>query len=148
MLQDLDQLAVRIGQLVERTRQLHQERESLRVRVHQIEQENRQARERCEKSEARLQVLQEQVQCHGSELASKLSQAEACENGLRTELKKHIDQQQALEAQWAAQESEWQARLNIRDADLQGLRRTTAIARERIDAVLARLPGAPLEEQR
>ncbi|PJI54255.1 hypothetical protein CTI14_17680, partial [Methylobacterium radiotolerans] len=37
MLQDLDQLAARIGQLVQRTRQLHAERDALRLRVNEFE---------------------------------------------------------------------------------------------------------------
>lgn len=146
MLQDLDQLAARIGQLVQRTRQLHSERDALRSRLAQAEQESRKLRERCDEADARLQALQERLQTNDSELAARLAQSEEAQATLREELERQAQQRQALENQLAEQESAWQARLNARETDLQRLRVAAVAARERIDAVLARLPGAPVEE--
>ena len=50
-------------------------------------------------------------------------------------------------ARFAAREAELQGNLQTRDTELQRLRVAAASARERIDAVLARLPGAPSGEQ-
>ena len=53
----------------------------------------------------------------------------------------------SLEARFSARETELQGSLQVRDTELQRLRAAAASARERIDAVLARLPGAPSGEQ-
>lgn len=58
MLQDLDQLAARIGQLVQRTRHLHAERDALRVRLNDSESEQRKLKQRCADFETELQALQ------------------------------------------------------------------------------------------
>jgi chromosome segregation ATPase len=147
MLEDLDQLAARIGQLVQRTRQLHAERDALRARLNQAEKETRVLRERCDESDARLQSLQSQRQDQDNELVVKLAEAEQVGTELRAELERQVSHRQAMESQFASRESEWQSRLNARDTDLQRLRVAAIAARERIDAVLARLPGAPAGEQ-
>jgi chromosome segregation ATPase len=147
MLQDLDNLAARIGQLVQRTRQLHAERDALRARLNQAEQETRVLRERCLESDSRSQALQARLDDQDNEAGDRLAQAQRAEVELRAELEKHIEQRQAMDAQIAARESEWQSRLTARDTDLQRLRVAAVAARERIDAVLARLPGAPVGEQ-
>jgi chromosome segregation ATPase len=147
MLQDLDQLAARIGQLVQRTRQLHAERDALRARLNKAEQESRSLLDRCKESDAQLHSMHERLQDHDSETLAKLVRAEESEAELRAELQRLSERQQAADAQVAAREGEWQARLSARDTDLQRLRVAAVAARERIDAVLARLPGAPAGEQ-
>ncbi|WP_233238073.1 hypothetical protein [Bordetella sp. LUAb4] len=147
MLQDLDNLAARIGQLVQRTRQLHAERDALRARLHQAEQEARGLRTRCDDADTQVLQLQERLQNNDSEVGERLARAEAAEATLRAELERHVLQLQSFESQAAARESEWQSRLAARDTDMQRLRVAAVAARERIDAVLARLPGASVGEQ-
>ena len=86
--------------------------------------------------------MQARLDNHDNETGARLAQAQAAEASLRAELEQHVQTRQALESQFAAREQEWQARLNARDTDVQRLRVAAAAARERIDAVLARLPGA------
>ena len=50
MLQDLDQLAARIGQLVQRTRHLHSERDALRLRLNDAEAEQRALKQRARRT--------------------------------------------------------------------------------------------------
>ncbi|ALM86361.1 hypothetical protein [Bordetella sp. N] len=147
MLQDLDNLAARIGQLVQRTRQLHAERDALRARLHQAEQEARALRTRCDDADDKVQQLQDRLQNHDSEVGGRLAQAEAAEATLRAELERHVQQLHVLESQASARENEWQSRLAARETDMQRLRVAAVAARERIDAVLARLPGASVGEQ-
>ena len=75
-----------------------------------------------------------------------LAEAQRAETALREQLARETSERQALEARFTAREAELQGNLQNRDAELQRLR-VAAVARERIDAVLARLPGAPAGEQ-
>jgi len=76
-----------------------------------------------------------------------LEQAQQAEAALREQLARESAERQSLESRFTARETELQGSLQTRDAELQRLRVAAASARERIDAVLARLPGAPSGEQ-
>ena len=76
-----------------------------------------------------------------------LAEAQRAETALREQLARETSERQALEARFTAREAELQGNLQNRDTELQRLRVAAVAARERIDAVLARLPGAPAGEQ-
>lgn len=136
MLQDLDQLAARIGLLVQRTRQLHAERDAMRVRLNDSERHQRDLQQRCSDNEAELQALRASMAGHG--------QAEAA---LREQLARESAERQAFEERLKAREAELQSILQSRDSELNRLRVAAASARERIDVVLSRLPGASTGDQ-
>jgi len=147
MLQDLDQLAARIGQLVQRTRQLHAERDALRVRLNQSESAQRTLEQRCAEGQAEIQALQARLQEHDGAVANMLADARQAETELREQLAREAAERQQIESRSTAREAELQGSLSARDTDLQRLRVAAAAARERIDTVLARLPGAPTGDQ-
>jgi len=147
MLQDLDQLAARIGQLVQRTRQLHAERDALRVRLNQSESTQRALEQRCAEGKAEIQALQAKLQEHDGTAADMLAGARQAETELREQLARETAERQKIESRSTAREAELQGSLSARDTDLQRLRVAAAAARERIDTVLARLPGAPTGDQ-
>lgn len=147
MLQDLDQLAARIGQLVQRTRQLQAERDALRVSLSQSEAAQRALEQRCNERQAEILTLQTKLQEHDGTVDDLLSEARQAENDLRAQLAREASERQTFETRAQSREAELLSNLNERDTDLQRLRVATDAARERIDTVLARLPGAAAEEQ-
>nr|WP_094819911.1 hypothetical protein [Bordetella genomosp. 4] len=147
MLQDLDQLAARIGQLVQRTRQLQAERDALRISLGQSEAAQRALEQRCNERQAEILALQTKLQEHDGAVEDLLSEARQSEIDLRAQLARQISEQQALESRAQTREAELLGSLSAKDTDLQRLRVATDAARERIDSVLARLPGAAAEDQ-
>jgi chromosome segregation ATPase len=158
MLQDLDQLAARIGLLVERTRQLHAERDALRARLNDSEIQQRSLQQRCAGHETELQALRAALTEHDQASASLREEAGRAEASLREDLARESAERHALEARLQtreaelqsalqAREAELQAALQARDSDLTRLRTAALAARERIDVVLSRLPGASVGEQ-
>ncbi len=131
MLQDLDQLTTRIGQLVQRTRQMHAERDALRARLDEAERAARTLREQCAERDAALLALQAQLKDQDGEVATRLAESQRAEVALREQLEFQYTAHQSLES-----------RLLARDADVEQLRQAAGSAQTRIDAVLARLPGA------
>lgn len=137
MLEDLDHLAARIGQLVQRSREFDAERESLRVRLQEADADRRALRERCDDAEAGLQAAQARLAEYDQTLAVEKSRAERVQAGLRASLEQQAAEYLAL-----------MSRHDACRAELQRLRAVTSRTRERIDAVLVRLPGAqPAEPQ-
>lgn len=147
MLQDLDQLAARIGQLVQLTRQLQAERDALRVSLGQSEAAQRALEQRCDERQAEILALQTKLQEHDGAVDDLLSEARQSELDLRAQLARAISEHQALESRAQAREAELLGNLETKDTDLQRLRVATDAARERIDTVLARLPGAVSQDQ-
>lgn len=147
MLQDLDQLAARIGQLVQRTRQLQAERDALRVSLGQSEAAQRALEQRCDERQAEILALQAKLQEHDGAVDDLLSEARQAELDLRAQLAREIAERQSFETRAKARESELVLSLSAKDTDLQRLRVATDAARERIDTVLARLPGAASDAQ-
>jgi chromosome segregation ATPase len=131
MLQDLDQLAARVGQLAHRARQLAVERDALRARLDEADGSARTLRDQIGEKSRALDALSARLKDHDGEIADRLAQTQRSEAELRD----------ALERQQLAYH-ELESRLVSRDADVQRLRDAASSARERIDAVLARLPGA------
>ncbi|HEY0294942.1 MAG TPA: hypothetical protein VGC69_06365 [Bordetella sp.] len=147
MLQDLDQLAARIGLLVQRTRQVHTERDALRARLNDSELQQRNLQQRCADHEAELQSLRAAVAEHGQAAETVRAEAGQVEAALREQLAHESAERQALEERLKHREAELQASLQARDSDLNRLRTAALSARERIDVVLSRLPGASVGDQ-
>jgi chromosome segregation ATPase len=137
MLQDLDQLATRIERLARRAHQLHGERDALRARLADSENQQGALQRRCGDHEAELVRLNALLADRDKTASLAREQAEQTAAGLREQLALETAERKVLEA-----------RLTVRDADLARMRAAAASARERVNAVLSRLPGgAPLEEQ-
>jgi chromosome segregation ATPase len=132
MLQDLDHITGRIGQLAERTRLLKAERDALRVRLEDGERAVRHLREHCAQRDAALLTLQARLSDQDGQLERKLEAAQRHGDAL----------QEQLTAQCATH-AVLNARLVASQADVDRLKQVAGTARQRIDAVLACLPGAP-----
>jgi len=131
MLETLDHLATRIGRLVAQARDLHAERDALRGRVRDADKTAQALHVRCEQAEADLRTARAQLAACEQALSDEQNRARALEADLRAQL-----DHQARELQVLADRHE------ARQCALQRLRQVSADTRERIDAVLERLPGA------
>lgn len=146
MLQDLDQLAARIGQLVQRTRQLQAENDALRFRLSEADTGLRSAKQLSTEREAELLALRERSQDQDGAVAAVQEQARQIEAGLHEKLQRLEADWQQKESLLVARDAQLQDKVTARETEIQHLRQTTVTARERIEAVLARLPGAPVGE--
>ena len=136
MLQDLDHITARIGQLAERTRLLHAERNALRARVEDAERLARSLRDQCAQRDAAILELQARVDERDEEVVRKLAAVQASEQTLKSQLEQaHVAHEEIV------------ARLAAREDDVLRLGRVAGQARARIDSVLARLPGAAVAEE-
>jgi len=131
MLETLDHLATRIGRLVAQARDLHAERDALRGRVRDADQTAQTLQARGEQAEADLRAARAQLAACEQSLADEQQRARALEADLRAQLD---HQARALQTLAARHETSQRA--------LQRLRQVSGQTRERIDAVLERLPGA------
>ena len=147
MLQDLDQLAIRMEQLVQRTRHLNADRQALRANLNEKEAEQRTLQQRCAARERELAELQRTLRDQDDSLASSLSEARQAELRLRDALAQETAARSAVESRLSLRETVLQKELAARDLELQRLRATCTTARARIDALLLRLPSVALEEQ-
>src|SRR3546814_18322091 len=77
MLQDLDSLAARLGQLVQFTRQLQTERVALHARIKSLEQERNALREQLEHRESEHQAVIQSLEQHDSDVDAVRQQSEA-----------------------------------------------------------------------
>lgn len=134
MLEDLDSLAARIGQMVQFTRQLQTERTALQARVKNLEQERDSLRDQLHRHEAENAAISEVASRHQAELDSIRAQAEAAEATLQVEASRYRNECEALKH-----------RLVGCQADTTHLRDVAGKAREQIDSILMRLPGAVQE---
>ena len=119
----------------------------MRLRLNDFEAEQRVLKQRAAEREAEIVTLQSKLQDHDGAVTAMLEQAQQAEVALREQLARETTERQSLESRFSARETELQGNLQSRDTELQRLRVAAAAARERIDAVLARLPGAPSGEQ-
>src|SRR3546814_19924925 len=87
MLQDLDSLAARLGQLVQFTRQLQTERVALHARIKSLEQERNALREQLEHRESEHQAGLQPPQQHDSEVAAVPQQTRATRSEERPAVK-------------------------------------------------------------
>jgi predicted nuclease with TOPRIM domain len=134
MLQDLDSLAARIGQMVQFTRQLQAERTALQAQLKSAEQERDALRTQLERREAEFASLTQQHAQHEAEVQSLRAQAEAAETAMQLEAARHQSMGESVKQQLAASQE-----TNTR------LRLVASKAREQIDSILMRLPGAAQE---
>ncbi|EGP45749.1 hypothetical protein AXXA_14573 [Achromobacter insuavis AXX-A] len=117
------------------------------MRLNETEAEQRVLKQRAAERDADIAALQGKLQDNDGAVTAMLEQAQKAEVALREQLARETAERQSLEARFTARETEMQGTLQSRDTELQRLRVAAAAARERIDAVLARLPGAPSGEQ-
>ena len=134
MLQDLDSLAARIGQMVQFTKQLQNERAALQARLKSLEHERDMLREQLQHSEAERSELAASTGAHESKLKSLQAEAEAAQVRQQSELEHCKAEFQAIKQ-----------RLVASQADTHRLRLVAGKAQEQIDSILVRLPGAPQE---
>ncbi|TAL89531.1 MAG: hypothetical protein EPN46_02170 [Candidimonas sp.] len=135
MLQDLDSLAARIGQMVQATRLLQADRDTLRARLKSLEQERNALRDQLARREADHQSIAGRLDQHRAEVESVRAQADAAQAELQVEASRYQVEYEAMRHD-----------LQVSQADSQRLRAVAGIAKERIDAVLMRLPGATQEQ--
>ena len=134
MLQDLDSLSARIGQLVQLVQQAQSERVALQARVTSLEQERNALRDQLSREQSAQQEAIEQVRDHATQVETLRQQSEAAQAQLRADAERY-----RTEAQSAQQG------LLFSQEESNRLRTAALAAQQRIDAVLMRLPGAPQE---
>ncbi|MBB5216076.1 hypothetical protein [Parapusillimonas granuli] len=145
MLQDLDFLAARVGQLVQLARQLQAECAAHQARLHTLEQERNALRDELHRRDAEYSSASERMADHEAQLQAVRNEAQAALAAAKSE-------SDALQAQLHAELSRYKTeaealrgRLSASEADSSRLRGVAAKAREQIDSILMRLPGAPQE---
>ena len=134
MLQDLDSLAARIGQMVQLTRQLQNERAALQARLKNIEQERDALRDQLQRREADYSSVAESVASYEAQVQTVQAEAQAMQAGLQAELSRYKAECEAANRRCADSE-----------AEAAHLRQVADQAKGRIDSILMRLPGAPRE---
>ncbi|NYT69042.1 hypothetical protein [Pusillimonas noertemannii] len=134
MLQDLDSLSARIGQLVQLVQRMQSDRVSLQARITSLEQERNALRDQISREQSAQQEAIEQARGHASQLEALRSQAEAAEAQLRAEAARHLADCETVRQS-----------LQVSQEESGRLRTAALAAQQRIDAVLMRLPGAPQE---
>ena len=120
MLEDLDQLSIRLAALVAYTQELASEAESLRTNLSQAQSERDALQAKLAQEGTQAKALNRKVDAYASEQAA-----------LQGSLDLFKQEQSTLQAQ-----------LQSREHEVSTLRAASAQARERIEAVLERLPGA------
>ncbi|PLC50279.1 hypothetical protein CR159_07390 [Pollutimonas subterranea] len=134
MLQDLDSLAARIGQMVQFARQLQSERAALQARLKNLEDERSALRDQLLRREAEYASMAQRVSVHEAEMNTLRSATDAAHATLQVEVTQYRTECEALKLKLAASQS-----------DTSRLRVVADKAREHIDSILVRLPGAPQE---
>lgn len=135
MLQDLDILADRIGQLVKQSRQLQAERQELLSRLRSLEAERDALRDQSQRQQAELSSMAQEYASHQSSVADIKAESEQLHLALSTRL----DQAQSHSRQLQIDLSNEQAASSV-------LREVAALARDQVGAVLMRLPGGQVQE--
>ncbi|MFC4202994.1 hypothetical protein [Candidimonas humi] len=135
MLQDLDSLAARIGQVVQSMRLLQAERDTLRARLKNLEQERNELRDELARRDADQRSATERLEQHQAEVDAIRTQSDAAQAELRVAAERY-------QAEYESVRHELQASR----ADASRLRAAAGTAKERIDAILMRLPGAAQEQ--
>ncbi|KAA0890570.1 hypothetical protein [Pusillimonas sp. ANT_WB101] len=134
MLQDLDSLAARIGQLVQFTRQLQDERAAMQTRLKTLEQDCEAFRQQLQRREDEFSVVTERNATHEAQIQSLQAETQASHAQLQAEV-----------ARYKADCEEARRQLEASQADTSRLRQVADKARTQIDSILVRLPGAPQE---
>ena len=134
MLEDLDSLAARIGQLVQFSKQLHGERVALQARIIGLEQERNALRDQLKRQEAEFAELAENSANHQARVDILRAEADSIRVSLQGEVERCKADYDVLRRQLAASE-----------ADSSRLKAAAGQAQLQIDSILMRLPGAPQE---
>lgn len=134
MLQDLDSLAARIGQMVQFTRQLQSERTALQARLKNLEQERDALRDQLQRRETEYSSAVERAAAHEAQIHSHQAEAQAAQATLQVDV-----------SRYRAEAESFKQRLAASQADTLNLRQVADKAKEQIDSILMRLPGAPRE---
>lgn len=134
MLEDLDSLAARIGQLVQFSKQLQSERAALQARVNGLEQERNALRDELKRREAEFTELAENSADHQARVDILRAEADSIRISLQSEVERCKAEHETLRRQLAASQ-----------ADSSRLKAVTGQAQLQIDSILMRLPGAPQE---
>jgi len=114
----------------------------LRIRLDKSEAAHRVLEKRCDEHQAEISVLKNKLQDHESAVDDLLSEARQSELDLRAQVARTIAEQQVFASSAKEREDALLRQLSAKEVDLQRLRVVADAARERIDTVLARLPGA------
>lgn len=134
MLQDLDSLAARIGQMVESTRRLQDERSALQARVRSLEQERDALHDQLQRREADYSSVADRIAAHEAQVQSLQAQAQATQATLQVDLSRYKTECDSIKQRLVATQS-----------DASHLRLVADKAKNQIDSILMRLPGAPRE---
>ena len=136
MLEDLDHLSERLTKLVAYTHQINTERQALLSRVKSALAERDAQAQLHTHDGQQTKALQIKVRAYESEIENLRTQSIASHAALQASLDALRQENRVLEVQLAE-----------RAHEVTALRAATIQAKERIDAVLERLPGAqPLEQ--
>jgi predicted nucleic acid-binding Zn-ribbon protein len=131
MLQDLDALSQRIQQIVQLAGSLQSERRALQARIRQLEQESQVLKDQYQREQTEFTRMSERIARHDKEIQA--ARDESLE--LRTALEAQVREQQA-------RADELQQRLGQVETDRGRLRQAATGARQQIQSILERLPGA------
>lgn len=134
MLEDLDSLAARIGQLVQFSKQLHSERVALQARISTLEQERNALRDELKRREAEFTELSANNADHQARVDILRAEADSTRVSLQGEVDRCKAEHETLRRQLAASQ-----------ADSSRLKAVTSQAQTQINSILMRLPGAPQE---
>jgi len=134
MLEDLDSLAARIGQLVQLCRQLQSERAGLQARVNGLEQERNALRDQLKRQETEFSELAESSADQQARVDILRAEADSVRAALQGEVERCKAEYDTLRRQLA-----------VSQADSARLKVAAGQAQLQIDSVLMRLPGATQE---
>lgn len=145
MLQDLDTLAARIGQLVQLVRQLQAERTAMQSQLVRMEQERNSLRDLQARQQAEHAAAAQRLAEHTNEVDAVRTQADASLEALRVQAEAAQQELRAEVSRYRTDYEKAEQSLQSSLAESARLRAVAVSAKERLDALLERLPGAPQE---
>jgi chromosome segregation ATPase len=145
MLQDLDFLAARVGQLVQLTRQLQAQYSAQQSKLTELEQERDALRHELQSRDAEFSSASERFAEHEAELQAVREAGLAAAAAARAEFDLLQRDLQVEVSRYKLESETLKGRLSATEADSSRLRNVASKAREQIDSILMRLPGAPQE---
>ncbi len=134
MLQDLDQVAARVGQVVQLSRSLMAERESISTRLSLAEKARDSFRDQFQAREDEFKSIIQRLDNHEQEVGEIRAKAQHENVQLKSELDSAQQEIARLQADLAKAKSE-----------LAAFREGAKKARDRVEHVLANLPGGVIE---
>lgn len=131
MLQELDQVAVRVGQVVELSHQLVAERSALIKRLENAEEVGVNLRQQLSERDEQVNELNQRIQTLDGEMAQNTALVQEQNTQLQQQVSTMTEEIEQLKAQ-----------LEKAQGDLQQWRHSTQAVRDRVAHVLENLPGA------